>query len=123
MRRVGYLFVLFFLLQFNSSATEFIVWKAENIEYKIYFDKSMNAYFSQDCLKKMDCLAKKLVLKARNQKNIDIALNESINPGSPICVKYEGKVLLARNSGHSEVAFCQLSDKSMVELSGIVFAK
>jgi len=112
-----------FLWQFSTFAFEFTDWKVENKVYKIYFDSSLSAYFSQDCIKNEKCLSKNLVLKVRAQNLKTLNQSESINPGSPFCTQFNGKVLLARNSNNSEVAFCQLSDKSLVELSGIYSGK
>jgi putative hemolysin len=108
---------LIFLCIF-SHATDSIVWNVEGKNHSIYFDEKLQVMLSSSC-EKSPCGARVLAEEAR-KLNLNLSKEEvSKNPGSQYCHQLKGDIVLAKNERGSQNAFCQASDKTIVDLSSL----
>ena len=99
-------------------ANEAVVWKIEGRDQAIYFDKKLQVWMSITC-EKNSCGARKFIEKARTLNLVVPPEDSSQNPGSIYCSFLKGVVLMGVNERGSQNAFCEASDKTMVDLASL----
>lgn len=109
---------------FNTSvfATDSLLWNIEGREYSIYFDKELQMMISSSC-EKVDCGARKIAKNAQTLKVNRSQIESSQNPGSLYCHQLKGVVVIGHNERGSQNAFCQTTDKTIVDLSSLGSSK
>ena len=83
----------------------------------------LDAWISSECLtnSKVLCGANKLARSAKH-KDADLdekALSGGKNPGSVLCSKLGGEVMIAKLPSGSQVTFCQAKDRTLIDCNAL----